>query len=308
MPRPRIPWRICKKQQTERSARSRGGILLIHIFIDLEFCTCFRKSSPLRTETIEIGAVKVDENNRITGEFDSLVRPDFANSIPSAERNLTGITWQMVENERTFCDVMEEFVGWIGTDDYMIYSWSNNDPLQVLREARVKGFPATEMGMFKKWIDFQQVFMASVGMKNQVSLEHAIELADMYFVGEAHRAVVDSFNTARLFIYCNTLDTVELKLRTIDENGTFGANLMPGSRKKTGNGHGGRNGRRNIGSSGAVKRDREDTAYLAAGSKPKAAAAGAGDEDGTSEKKQSKPSRKRSGRAHRGGRKKKTVV
>ena len=281
---------------------------MIHVFIDLEFCTCFRKSSPLRTETIEIGAVKVDEDFKIIGEFDRLVRPDFATTIPSAEKNLTGITWAMVENESSFFDVMDDLIKWIGTNDYVIYSWSNNDAVQVLRESRVKGFPAATIGMFKKWVDFQQAFMAAVGMKNQISLERAIELADLYFVGEAHRAVVDSYNTARLFIYMKTLETVTLNLRMLDSDGSFVGSLsLDAKRHKRGNGSQGRNGRRNIGSEGIEKRERDDTAHLAAGARPKPEKnIDQGPEKENETAKKTAP--RRSGRGRRGGRKKKTVV
>lgn len=280
---------------------------MIHVFIDLEFCTCFRKSSPLRTETIEIGAVKIDDEFKVIGEFDRLVRPDFATSIPSTERALTGITWAMVENESSFTDVMDDFVKWVGTDDYTIYSWSNNDAIQVLREARVKGFPASDLGMFRKWVDFQQVFMAAIGVKNQISLERAIEVADLYFVGEAHRAVVDSYNTARLFIYCMTLDTVALKVRMLDAEGNFEASQGIDARRRKRGGQQGRNGRRNIGSAGGVRQEKNDTAHLAAGAKPKSEKTS---EDGeTANETPAKKSRsKRSGRSRRGGRKKKTVV
>ncbi len=280
---------------------------MIHVFIDLEFCTCFRKSSPLRTETIEIGAVKIDEKNNVIGEFDRLVRPDFATTIPSTERNLTGITWAMVENESSFTDVMEDFVKWVGTDDYTIYSWSNNDAVQVLREARVKGFPASDLGMFKRWVDFQQVFMTAIGVKNQISLERAIELADLYFVGDAHRAVVDSYNTARLFIYCSTLDTVSLNVKKLDAEGNFEASRGIDARRRKRGGPQGRNGRRNIGSAGVKRQDRADTAHLAAGSKPKTEKLQP-EAEVSGEKSAKKTPSKRSGRSRRGGRKKKTVV
>ena len=183
-----------------------------HIFIDLEFCTCFRKSSPLRTETIEIGAVKLDENYRLIDEFDRLVRPDFARSIPSTERNLTGISWNMVENESSFTDVFYDFMKWVGDGEYLIYSWSTNDPIQCLRESKVKGFPIVESGMMKRWIDFQKVFMNAAGLKNQISLERAVELCDIYFAGDAHRACVDAYNTARIFRFCQAFETVEMNV------------------------------------------------------------------------------------------------
>ncbi|MBR5059703.1 MAG: hypothetical protein IKX06_02910 [Clostridia bacterium] len=215
-----------------------------HIFIDLEFCTCFRKSSPLRTETIEIGAVKLDDDYRLIGEFDRLVRPDFARSIPSAERNLTGINWSMVENERSFTDVFYDFVNWIGDGEYLIYSWSANDPIQCFRESRVKGFPIAEIGMMKRWIDFQKVFMNAAGLKNQISLERAVELCDLYFSGDAHRACVDAYNTARLFRFCQAFDSIDMDvffLAGIEDGLTPGRTPGKGGGRRRGR-SGGRNG------------------------------------------------------------------
>ena len=136
-----------------------------HIFIDLEFCSCFRMSSPLAAETIQIGAVLLNDKLELEKTYESLVSPDFAQSIPSAERKLTGITWDMVKDERGFIEVMEEFLEWAGINgydnDYLIYSWSDNDPLQLIRESRVKGLPLTELGVFDRWVDFQRCFMNS---------------------------------------------------------------------------------------------------------------------------------------------------
>lgn len=170
-------------------------------------------SSPLAAETIQIGAVLLNDKLELEKTYESLVSPDFAQSIPSAERKLTGITWDMVKDERGFIEVMEEFLEWAGINgydnDYLIYSWSDNDPLQLIRESRVKGLPLTELGVFDRWVDFQRCFMNSFHLKSQKSLEHALEMVQLDFAGAAHRADVDAYNTARLFRYVSHLEGID---------------------------------------------------------------------------------------------------
>ncbi len=278
---------------------------MIHVFIDLEFCTCFRKSSPLRTETIEIGAVKLDSELNFAGEFDRLVRPDFAKSIPSTERNLTGITWSMVENEKSFFDVIDDFFRWVGPEEeYLIYSWSANDAVQCLRESRVKGYPLTEMGVFDRWIDLQKVFMTAVGVKNQISLERAIEMADLYFSGIAHRADVDAYNTARLYRYCMSVNTVDLKPVTLGSlSGDYSkdSDLALGVRRKPSSSQGRASGRAVTNKNGGrISRGQQETG---SGNRPGARNVAASFSEGPSQANDSADGQKPAKKKHRGGRK-----
>lgn len=188
-----------------------------HIFIDLEFCSCFKMSSPLMCETIQVGAVILDENNKLIAEYGRLVCPDFAQSIPSKEREITGITWDMVKDEACFYDVISDFVNWcnLENEEYLIYSWSDNDALQLLRESQVKGYPLKELGLFDHWVDLQRCFMTALNLRNQKSLEHALELIQIEFAGDAHKADVDAYNTARLFKFMCKYESISLKIELL---------------------------------------------------------------------------------------------
>ena len=68
-----------------------------HIVLDLEmnpvseFCCC--TCNGLKTETIEIGAIKIDaRTNQIVDEFSCVVRPQFNHRIEPQITRLTGIS------------------------------------------------------------------------------------------------------------------------------------------------------------------------------------------------------------------------
>lgn len=60
---------------------------------------------------IEIGALKII-NNEIVEEYDVLINPEIP--IPEIITNITGITDDMVKNERLIQDVLPEFMEFIG--------------------------------------------------------------------------------------------------------------------------------------------------------------------------------------------------
>ena len=91
-------------------------------------------------ETIEIGAVILDKDNREIASFREYIRPDYSADIRPRIQKLTGISWDMVEEAGSFAEVLERFVRWCGPQDYTIYSWSDNDIVQILQETELKVF------------------------------------------------------------------------------------------------------------------------------------------------------------------------
>lgn len=66
-------------------------------------------------EILEIAAVRLDLSTRkIIGRFSTLVRPSRAFSIPRKIVELTGITWEQVEDKPFIEDVLPEFYKFIG--------------------------------------------------------------------------------------------------------------------------------------------------------------------------------------------------
>ena len=59
------------------------------------------------------------------------------------------------------------------------------------------GFPLDRLA--GKWADFQKIFTRAVGLKRELSLEQAVNIADISFEGHQHDALWDARNTAELF-------------------------------------------------------------------------------------------------------------
>ena len=80
-------------------------------------------------EIIEIGAVIMDESFMVLGEFKTLVKPQYNDSIYKRYEILTGISMQMVYGAPTFAAAYEKFADWCESfgNEYEVYAWSEND-------------------------------------------------------------------------------------------------------------------------------------------------------------------------------------
>lgn len=85
-----------------------------HIVVDLEMNPVnkfFKKEREIfRTETIEIGAVVLDDNYKEIGSFMTYVKPRFNHEINHKITKLTGITYDLVENAPEFETAFHMFV------------------------------------------------------------------------------------------------------------------------------------------------------------------------------------------------------
>lgn len=177
---------------------------LHRIFIDLEMHPVAEKfpekKEIFRFETMEIGAVMLDEGHEEISSFCEYVKPMFSDAVLPRYAELTGITTQMLEGAAHFPEVLERFVQWCGTD-YIIYSWSKTDLAQVKGECRQKEITVSQElnYMFRGWRDFQKEFSRLVGFHRAINLQDAVNLGGLDFDGRAHDGLVDARNTANLF-------------------------------------------------------------------------------------------------------------
>ena len=174
------------------------------IFVDLEMHPIERHHRDKRricaTETIEIGAVMLDENNREISSFCEYVRPAYTSTIYPQYEQLTGISYDMVESAGSFEEVLGRFLDWCG-EDCCIYSWSENDLIQIRQEAQLKGIPVTGAlaRLLSHWVDYQQEFDDLLGITRSMSLKEAVRLGGLDFDGRAHDGLIDARNTGNLF-------------------------------------------------------------------------------------------------------------
>ena len=108
------------------------------IFVDLEMCPIPKEYTDekeiCKRETIEIGAVMLDEDGNELSAFKEYVKPVYAVEIPGNIEKLTGIHYSTIQDAAPLLDVLGRFATWCGDMDYTIFSWSDNDLLQLLQE------------------------------------------------------------------------------------------------------------------------------------------------------------------------------
>ena len=171
------------------------------VFMDLEMKPVdkqFRRERDIcRQEVIEFGAVKLGEDMTETDSFRALVKPALG-EIPPRYAQLTGITNDMVAEAPDFETVLGQFAAWC-EDAETVYAWSGSDLDQLRGEVKMKGIDFPLEALAGKWADFQKIFTRAVGLKRELSLVQAVNIANINFEGHQHDALWDARNTAELF-------------------------------------------------------------------------------------------------------------
>ena len=171
------------------------------VFMDLEMKPVdrqFRKQWDVcRQEVIEFGAVKLGEDLSEIDSFRQLVKPVYGD-IPPRYARLTGITNDMVAEGPDFETALNAFADWCG-DAETVYAWSGSDLDQLRGEVKMKAIAFPLDALIGKWADFQKIFTRAVGLKRELSLEQAVNIANIDFEGHQHDALWDARNTAELY-------------------------------------------------------------------------------------------------------------
>ena len=171
-----------------------------------------------RSEIIEIGAVIMDESFMVLGEFKTLVKPQYNDSIYKKYETLTGISTQMVYGAPTFATAYEMFVNWCESygSDYEVYAWSENDYNQLTAEMELKQYTkADKMRPLENWFDFQKEYTEKLGLERIMSLEKALDYAGIEFEGHMHDALCDAKNTAELFAIVRNEERCNVVLKAV---------------------------------------------------------------------------------------------
>jgi len=198
-----------------------------HIVVDLEMngvAKEYRKALRCRNEVIEIGAVMLDEELHEISSFRTYVKPEYNTGIEPKIVKLTGIDDEMVKNAPDFKTAFKMFINWCnGVDDEIqIYAWSDTDYKQITGEMTAKEYVIDEEDRTVtdvKWTDLQKMVNERIGMKQQISLETAINMSGIELTGHMHDALDDARNTSVFLdvlsnpeVYKNTLERLEKML------------------------------------------------------------------------------------------------
>ena len=186
-----------------------------------------RKQLPvaLRGEIIQIGAVRVTEDQAVTDEFQILIKPKFYRHLNRRVSKLTGIKESRLREEGVpFPEAMEAFRSWCG-EDIVFLTWGFDD-IGILRENLQ--LLELETGWTDKWYNAQMIFNAQTdGSTAQKALKTAMEIFGIEATRPAHDALGDAYHTALICARLNLKKgqaEYDAALKS-HENGFHGAEL-----------------------------------------------------------------------------------
>ena len=149
-------------------------------------------------EIVEIGAVKLNENRDMIGEFSELIKPQIYHEMHYITSKLIHLQMEQLEKGRPFVEVMEQFLEWCG-DDCIFCTWGPLDLLELQRNMRYYGMPPLSDRPIK-YYDIQKLFsIAYEDKKSRRSLEYAIDMLSIHKDIPFHRAFSDAYYTAQVF-------------------------------------------------------------------------------------------------------------
>ena len=197
-----------------------------HVVVDLEMNNVEKESMARKIcsmETIEIGAVMLDDDLKEISSFRTYVKPEYNDVIAPKIARLTGITMEMVEEAPVFGEALKAFTDWCRE--------AQDDVGQIKKEITLKEYSIAESEkdlLQKPWSDFQHEFDTYLGFERHLSLKMALEMAGVDFRGKEHDALDDARNTAELlhiFRDEKLFDQTLRKIKDVMEPSSIGSTL-----------------------------------------------------------------------------------
>ena len=174
---------------------------MAYIVFDMEWNQPMCAAQPLKGkngvklsgEIMQIGAIKLDGDGEIIGDFSLCVKPHFYKRLNKRVRELTGITKEELMEADTFPAVFAQFDAFCGNEPTLL-SWGFDD-VPILRQNLIAWGLGTEI--CENSYNLQTIFNTQTdGGKAQRSLAYALEYYGIVPTLEAHDALHDAYHTA----------------------------------------------------------------------------------------------------------------
>ena len=148
----------------------------------------------IRGEIIQIGAVRLTEDQTVADEFQVMIRPKYYRTLNRRVSKLTGIKESRLKAEGIgFAEAIDRFCRWCG-EDAVFLTWGFDD-IAILRE-NLQLFQLST-GWISTWYNAQMIFNAQTdGSTAQKSLKTAMEIFQIEATRPAHDALGDAYHTA----------------------------------------------------------------------------------------------------------------
>lgn len=153
--------------------------------------------SEIPFEIIDIGAIRLDENCQMIGEFNQLVKPQVYSQMHHITSKIIHLHMQDLQRGELFPKVAEQFLDFSG-DDCVFCTWGTLDLFEFQRNMRFYGMEPLSNGPLK-YLDIQKLYsLAFDNGKTRKALETVIDELNMDKDIPFHRAFSDAYYTAKV--------------------------------------------------------------------------------------------------------------
>lgn len=148
-------------------------------------------------EIIDIGAVKLDKQRKVTDVYNQLVKPTVYEQMHLITGNLIHLHMKDLENGKPFTEAMELFLSWCG-ENFIFCTWGPLDLYELQRNMHYYQMePLSDKPI--RFLDVQKLFsIAYEDKKTRRSLEYAIDYLKIEKDVPFHRAYSDAHYTAEI--------------------------------------------------------------------------------------------------------------
>ncbi|MEO1217369.1 MAG: 3'-5' exonuclease [Bacteroidota bacterium] len=169
-----------------------------YIIVDLE-ATCWKKKEKGQTnEIIEIGAVSINEQGEVLGEFAEFIKPKLNPILSDFCLELTSISQAAIDTAQTFPEVIKDFQDWIGVNqrEYFLCSWGFYDKRQFSKDCQLHEI---DTNWLEAHISVKHQYAKIKALSKPCGMARALNLEELVLEGTHHRGIDDARNISRIF-------------------------------------------------------------------------------------------------------------
>lgn len=171
-----------------------------YIVLDLEWNQSGERENTdkrLNFEIIEIGAVRLNGEKKMIGEFSRLVKPQVYHELHKITSRLIHMQMQELEHGEPFTKVMTEFLDWCGKE-YIFCTWGPLDLGELQNNMQYYNMEPLADGPIR-FLDIQKLFsIAFEDGKSRRALEYAVDYLNIEKDIPFHRAFSDAYYAGKV--------------------------------------------------------------------------------------------------------------
>lgn len=151
-------------------------------------------------ETIEIGAIRINDYGEETGSFEQFVRPLLHPRLSAFCSELTTIEQQQIDRANEFPEVIELFQDWaeIWEEDYLLCSWGSFDRKMLVSDCLLHDLDTDWIE--DRHINLKRQYHDIKRLRRPRGLKRSVEKEGFDFTGVHHRGISDAENLAKIFV------------------------------------------------------------------------------------------------------------